>query len=379
MKIPLLDLKKEYYLLRKEIDKNLKQCFKDQQWILGKSVAKFETKAADYIKTKYAIGVASGTDALILSLKALALKIKGKESFDRKDEIITTPFTFIATAESIIRSGATPVFVDIDPETYNLNPAKIRKAITKNTLGILPVHLYGLAANMKEIIRLAKEHDLFVVEDAAQSFGASFKGKKLGSIGDCGAFSFFPSKNLGGFGDGGLITTNSSKLAHWLKLLRNHGQVNQYNAYYVGYNSRLDSIQAALLLVKLKQIDKLNNLRRSVAKKYNKALSDIREIKTPYEPKGSRHIYHLYTLRVSSKRNQLLNYLNSKGICSRSYYPIGLHKMKAFKRAKLSGELKITEETAARVLSLPLYPFLTDRQIDYLVSTVQNFFNKPSP
>lgn len=377
MTIQLLDLKKEYSLFKKSIDKNIRDCFKSQHWILGEAVSKLEKEAASYLGTKYAVGVASGTDALILSLKALALKMKGKEAFDRKDEIITTPFTFIATVESIVRSGARPHFVDIDPETYNIDPLKIRKAITKNTVGIVPVHLYGLAANMSEITKIAKRHNLFVVEDTAQGFGGTFKGKRLGSLGDCGAFSFFPSKNLGAFGDGGLIATNNSRLVSSIKVLRNHGQVSQYKASYIGYNSRLDSIQAAVLLAKLKHIDKLNNLRRKAAENYNKALSNIKEVKIPSEPCLSKHVYHLYTLRVPTKRNQLLNYLNSKGICSRIYYPVGIHKMKAYQTvAKLSGKLKVAESSAEEILSLPIHPFLTRLQINYVASTIRKFFNR---
>ncbi len=374
MIVPLLDLRKEYQFFKKQIDRGLKQCFKSQQWILGKEVSQFEKAVAGYLGIKHAVSVASGTDALILSLKALALKIRGREYFDKKDEIITTPFTFIATAESIMRSGARPVFVDIDPATYNIDPTKIRKAITKNTVGIVPVHLYGLAADMKAINRIAKEFGLFVVEDNAQSFGAKLEDKKTGTFGDCGAFSFFPSKNLGAFGDGGLIATNSAKLVSTLKMLRNHGQVSQYNSSYPGYNSRLDSIQAAVLLVKLKYIDKFNNLRREVAKKYDKAFKDIREIATPCEPRDYKHVYHLYTLKVSSKRNKLLNYLNSKGICSRIYYPLCLHKMKAFKTAKISQSLKISEGLVTKILSLPIYPFLTSRQVNYTISAVKDFY-----
>ncbi|MBU1523445.1 MAG: DegT/DnrJ/EryC1/StrS family aminotransferase, partial [Candidatus Omnitrophica bacterium] len=232
---------------------------------------------------------ASGTDALLLSLRALAIKEKNKEYFDKKDEVITTPFTFVATAEAIVRSGATPVFVDVNLATFNICPKEIKKAITKNTVGILPVHLYGNSCRMDEILKIAKENNLFVVEDTAQAFGGTYstkgaclparqgsasggKGKKLGTIGNCGAFSFFPSKNLGGCGDGGLIATNNIRLAELVRILRNHGQIKKYNASYIGYNSRLDSIQAAILLVKLKYVDKFNQLRREIAKKYMRHL-----------------------------------------------------------------------------------------------------------
>ena len=268
MNIPILDLKREYASLKKDIDRQIKDCLGSQQWILGRKVSEFEKRIAKYLCVKYAIGVASGTDALILSLKALAFKLKRKESFDRKDEIITTAFTFIATAESIVRAGATPVFADIDPITFNIDPLAIERAITKNTVGILPVHLYGLVCDMGKISKIAKKHNLFIVEDCAQSFGASIGKKKVGAFSDCGTFSFFPSKNLGGFGDGGLIVTNDKSIAELIKILRNHGQTSNYNASFIGYNSRLDSIQAAVLLAKLEDIDKFNTARIKIAKKY---------------------------------------------------------------------------------------------------------------
>ena len=376
MNIPLLDLKAEYEVLKKDIDAQIKDCLDSQHWILGAKVSEFEEKAARYLETEYAIGVASGTDALVVSLGALALSIKGKDRFDKKDEIITTPFTFVATAEAIARSGATPVFVDIDPDTYNICPLEIAKAITENTVGIIPVHLYGLACNMGEICKLAQKHKLFVLEDTAQAFGASYRGKKLGTIGDIGSFSFFPSKNLGCFGDGGLITTNNEKYAELIRALRNHGQVKKYNAEFLGYNSRLDSLQAAILLAKLNYLDEFNELRRKVAAGYNRAFKSISEITTPIEPKGSFHVHHLYTMKVSSRRDELLKFLNSRGIASRPYYPLALYEMDAFKDSISQGSLTVTKEALATVLSLPIYPFLKDNQFQYITKTVSSFFSK---
>ena len=374
MNIPILDLEREYKTLKKDIDKQLKDCLDSQQWILGPKVSEFEEKVAKYLGINYAIGVASGTDALLLSLKALVLKLKGKENFDKKNEIITTPFTFIATAEAIVRSGATSVFVDIDPDTFNINPSCIEKAITKNTVGILPVHLYGFPCDMIKISKIAKKYNLFTVEDCAQSFGASFEKKKLGSFGDCGAFSFFPSKNLGGFGDGGLIGTNDKTIAELIKVLRKHGQTSQYKADYIGYNSRLDSIQAAVLLVKLKSVDKFNNARIKVAKKYTQAFKNIPQIQPPQlSNDGNRHVYHQYTIKVSS-RDALLKYLNSKGIGARIYYPILLHKMKAFRKAKCSGSLKKVAKVSSEVLSLPMNPFLTNDETQYIIKNISQFF-----
>lgn len=378
MNIPPLDLKREYALLKKDINKQLKDCLNSQQWILGPKVSEFEKRAAKYLGIKYAIGVASGTDALILSLKALALKLKKKASFDKKDEIITTAFTFIATGEAIARSGAAPVFADIDPNTFNIDPSAIEKAITKNTVGILPVHLYGFSCDMIKISKIAKKHNLFIVEDCAQSFGASIGEKKTGTFGDCGAFSFFPSKNLGGFGDGGLITTNNKNIAKLIKVLRNHGQTSQYKADYIGYNSRLDSIQAAILLVKLKHIDNFNNVRIEIAKKYTQALKAIPQICSPilntqYSILATKHIYHQYTIKVSS-RNKLLNHLNSKGIGARIYYPLLLSEMKAFKGCKTKGVLKNAKETCAKCLSLPIHPFLKEKEINYITSAIKKFY-----
>jgi len=388
MKIPILDLKREYTLLKNDINKQLKDCLDSQQGILGPKVSEFEEKVAKYLGIKYAISVGSGTDALLLSLKALALKLKGKENFDKKDEIITTPFTFIATAEAIVRSGATPVFVDIDPNTFNINPSCIEKAVTKDTVGILPVHLYGLSCDLINISKIAKKYNLFTVEDCAQSFGASFGVKKVGTFLDCGAFSFYPSKNLGGFGDGGLIATNSKTIAELAKVLRNHGQTKQYKADYIGYNSRLDSIQAAILLVKLKHIDKFNNVRIKIAKKYNEAFKNIKQIECPQLKACSsagaktsnlklktKHVYHQYTIKVSS-RNALLKYLNSKGIGARIYYPVLLHKMKAFSKTKRRGSLKRGEKVSSQVLSLPIHPFLTSSETQYIIKNICQFFNK---
>lgn len=366
MNIPILDLKREYQFLKKDIEKEIKQCYRTQHWILGEKVEEFEKSAADYLKIKYAIGVASGTDALVLSLTALSLQIKGKESFDKQDEIITTPFTFIATAEAVLRVGATPVFVDIQPDTFNIDPIEIKKAVNKHTVGIIPVHLYGLPANMGEIMKTAKENNLFVLEDVAQAFGAEYKSKKTGTLGTMAAFSFFPSKNLGGYGDGGLVTTNSMQLAQLIKVLRSHGQTKQYDADYLGYNSRLDSIQAAVLLAKLKKIDYLNGLRRKIAQKYNEILSEVENIQVPVEPQGFFPVYNLYTIRVNSGRNRLLEQLNKNGIGARIYYPVALHKMKVFHKAKVKYPLKNTGQSVNTVLSLPLHPFLKDKEINYV-------------
>jgi len=372
--IPIVDLKREYTFLKKEIEKNLKSLFNSQRWILDSSVGKLEERIARYLGVNYAIGVASGTDALLLSLRAICISKKNKDFFDKKDEIITTPLTFIATAEAIVRSGATPVLVDIDPYTFNIDLFKIKKAINKNTVGIIPVHLYGLPCYMDEILKIASKYNLFVIEDCAQSFGAEYKGKKAGAFGDCGCFSFFPSKNLGGYGDGGLISTNSKDIAHIVKSLREHGQNRRYEAEYVGYTSRLDSIQAAVILAKLKHIDGFNRKRARVAKKYNKELIKIKNIEVPFVPKNTKHVYHLYTIKVAKRRDALLKYLNYKGINARIYYPVPLYKMAAFKEAKIRGSFENVKAVLSKILTLPIHPFLKDREISYVIDSVKSFF-----
>lgn len=374
MKVPLLDLKKEYKLFRKEIHTQLKKCFESQMWILGRQVDEFERKVAKYLGTKYAIGVASGTDALVLALKGLALKVKGKEFFSSKDEIITSPFSFIATAEAIVRVGAKPVFVDIDPDTFNIDPQGIKRAVSRNTVGIIPVHLYGLACRMDKILQIAKAHHLFIVEDSAQAIGARYKNKKVGTFGDCGAYSFFPSKNLGGYGDAGLVVTNNQRVASLIKILRNHGQIDSYNASFIGYNSRLDSIQAAVLLAKLRYLDKFNRARRRIAQQYNKGLRNIKEVQIPPESKDAYHSYHLYTIRVISGRNALFSYLQARGIEARIYYPRLLNTMRAFRFCRVEGKLSNAKKVSSQILTLPLYPYLTNTQINYTLSCIRRFY-----
>ena len=362
--IPLVDLASEHKAIAGSIAVQLKDCFKEQAWILGPKEVAFEGQFADYLNIKHVVGVANGTDALIMALRALAIKTKGKEYFDKKDEIITTPFTFIATSEAIIHAGATPVMVDID-KTYNIDPLQVKKAVTKNTIGILPVHLYGLPADMPAIMAIAKKHKLFVVEDVAQACGSAAGTKKTGTFGDCGCFSFFPTKNLGCYGDGGAVTTNDDELNRILRVLRNHGQTATYNADHIGYNSRLDSLQAAILSVKLKQLDKLNGRRRAVAAGYDKALAGIKGLGLPIEPKGAWHVYNLYTIKVERNRDQVVKALNAQGIAARIYYPYLICHMKAYKKAKICGDLKNSQSAAAGVLSLPSHPFISKSQIAY--------------
>jgi len=360
-KIPLLDLQMEYRQTMEEIDESILKCVSNAKYILGPEVSELEQKIASYINTKYAIGVSSGTDALVLSLRALAIKLKGKEFWDRKDLIITTPFSFTATGDAILRAGATPLFVDIDPATFNIDPEQIKKAILKyrgKVTGILPVHLYGQPSNMDEITKIAKESDLFIVEDCAQSFGAKWDGKQVGSFGDAGCFSFFPSKNLGGFGDGGMITTDDDELAEIVRMLRKHGGKDKYNALYIGYNARLDTLQAAILLAKMNHVDEFNNQRRKIAKFYDEHLKEMSWIKRPEVHKKAYHVYHQYTVRLlNKKRDEIQRKLKEKGIQTMIYYPVILPDMKVFKdRCECLGELRNAIEATEQVLSLPIEP-----------------------
>jgi len=358
--ISLLDLQLEYYSFAEQLEESLLKTAGKAKYILGPEVSELEQKIASYIGTKHAIGVSSGTDALVLSLRALAIQRKKKEFFDKEDLIITTPFTFTATGDAILRAGATPLFVDIDPDTFNIDPEQVKLAIEKygnNVVGIIPVHLYGQPANMDEITKIAKENNLFVVEDCAQSFGAKWDGRQTGSFGDTGCFSFFPSKNLGGFGDGGMITTNDDELAEIIRMLRKHGGKDKYNVDHIGYNARLDTLQAAILLVKISYIDEFNNQRRKIASLYDEHLKEIAWIKTPQVHKKAYHVYHQYTIRVLNKRDEVQKGLKEKGIQTMFYYPVSLHQMKVFKnRCECVGELKNATEATEQVLSLPIEP-----------------------
>ena len=374
--IKMLDLTKETFYMYSNIEKNIDDVIKKSNFILGDEVKQLEKRIAGYIGTKYAVGVSSGTDALVLSLRALAIQRKNQEYWDREDLIITTPFTFTATGDAILRSGATPLFVDIDLDTYNINPELVEKAIKeygKKVKGIVPVHLYGQPCNMDEIVRVAKENDLFIVEDCAQSFGAKWNGKQIGSFGDTGCFSFFPSKNLGGFGDGGMVTTNDEKLYEILLMLRKHGGKDKYNVDHIGYNARLDTIQAAVLLAKLDYIDEFTEMRRKITKIYNEGLKEIDWIETPKVLDKAYHVYHQYTVRIKEKnRNEIQQKLKEKGIQTMVYYPVPLHKMKVFKNngMEIFEDLKNSELASQSVLSLPTEP-LYNNEITEIIRVLQ--------
>jgi dTDP-4-amino-4,6-dideoxygalactose transaminase len=376
--IPMLDLRLEYEYMKDEIDSALRRCLEHQRWILGPDVKELEEKIASYIGIKHCIGVSSGTDALVLSLRAFAIKIKGQEYFDKADLIITTPFTFTATGDAILRAGATPVFVDIDPVTYNIDTQKIRKYLSSEsggkTVGIIPVHLYGQSCDMDGIMEIAKQYGLFVLEDVAQAFGGMWKGRRLGSIGTAGAFSFFPSKNLGGFGDGGMVATDDEETAGLIRMLLKHGGKDKYNVEHIGYNARLDTLQAAVLLAKFKYIDEFNNRRREIASKYDVLVGDIKAVSLPDALPDAHHVYHQYTIRVQNgKRGDLQAYLKDKGIGTMVYYPIALHKMRVFDgRCIADGGLSESEKAVAEVLSLPVEPLMKTEDVEYVAGEIRS-------
>ncbi len=361
--IPILDLKEQYKSIREEIDAAIKRVVESQNFILGEDVGKLEGEIAAYCGTRYAAGVASGTDALILSLEALGIKAG--------DEVITTPFTFIATAEAISRVGARPVFVDIDPATYNIDPGKVEDVITKRTRAIIAVHLYGQCADMDPVMDIAKRRGLKVIEDCAQAIGASYKGKKAGSMGDAGAISFFPGKNLGAYGDAGMVVTNDREVAEKIKMLRVHGSSKRYIHSLVGTNSRLDTIQAAIIRVKLKYLDRWLEARRRNAEYYNTNLKGL-PITVPAVPSYNVHTYHLYTLRVKRGLEGLMKHLTDGGVEVRTYYPIPLHLQECYRHLGYKeGDLKESEEAARGVLSIAVYPELSKEDMDYVIGKIK--------
>ncbi len=378
-KIPMLNLKLEYDYMKKDIDQAIAKCLEHQKWILGPEVKELEEKIAEYIGCKHCVGVSSGTDALLLSLRALAIKKKNKEYWTKDDLIITTPFTFTATADTILRAGATPLFADINLDTYNIDPEKIKQAILAykgKVVGIIPVHLYGLACFMDEILQIAKENNLFIVEDCAQAFGAKYKDKKVGSFGDLAAFSFFPSKNLGAFGDAGAVTTNDDELAELVRILRVHGGKDKYKVDHIGYKARLDTLQAAILLAKLKYIDEFNQRRRKIASIYSNELKNLKGIITPTEYPQAYHVYHQYTIRVeNNKRDTLQKYLKENGIETMIYYPLPLHKMKVFinNGMEVYGSLQNSEVASQTVLSLPIEPLMEVSQLENVTKAIKDF------
>jgi dTDP-4-amino-4,6-dideoxygalactose transaminase len=361
MQVPLLDLRAQHATIKDGVLSAISEVLESQRCIGGPKVEELEEKIAKLSDCRFAIGVTSGTDALLNSLMSLDI---GPD-----DEVVTTPFTFFATAGSIVRTGAKPVFVDIDPRTYNINPDLIEPAITEKTKAIMPVHLFGQMADMDPIMKVAHRHGLAVIEDAAQSITSTYKGHKAGSIGTVGCFSFFPSKNLGGAGDGGMVVTNDETLYHRLKIMRNHGASPKYYHSVVGGNFRLDPIQAAVLLVKLPHLDNWSEARRRNATYYNGRFEGT-VVQTPYISPDCVTIYNQYVIRVP-RRDALMGVLKEKGIGCEVYYPCPMHLQECFRNLGCrEGDLPESEKAAAEVLALPVYPELTDQMKDYVVDTV---------
>jgi len=360
--IPMVDLKTQYRSIREEITGGLLEALEKTQFILGPNVSAFEQEAAAYLGVPHAIAVASGTDALHLALVASGI--------GDGDEVITSPFTFIATAEAIRYVGATPVFVDIDPRTFNLDPANLEAAVTPKTRAVLPVHLFGQPADMEAIGAACRKHGLLLIEDCAQSFGADAGGRMTGSIGTLGCFSFFPSKNLGCYGDGGMITTGSPELAERVRMLRNHGSKERYHHSVIGFNSRLDELQAVILRVKLKRIASYTEGRRRVAHLYTELLSGS-AVAPPVEDGKGTHVYHQYTV-LTDRRDAVMKALASRDIASAIYYPIPLHRQEVFAKECRGITLPVSEDTAARCLSLPIFPEMTGEQVREVAAAIRS-------
>lgn len=358
--IPMVDLKGQYLALKDEIDSAIAEVLDSTRFILGPNVQAFESEAAEYLGVSHAVSCASGTDALHLALVAAGI--------GPGDEVITTPFTFIATAEAITYVGAEPVFVDIEPDTFNIDPRLVEAAITPRTRAILPVHLFGQPADMDTIMQIAEQHKLMVIEDVAQAFGATLGGTMTGGIGLAGCHSFFPSKNLGCYGDGGLVTTNSGDVADKLRMLRNHGSSVRYHHDVIGYNSRLDELQAAILRVKLRHIDEFNTGRRRAAHAYSERLSGT--VTPPHEDGKGNHVYHQYTI-LSDARDAIMERLVGEQISCAIYYPIPLHRQKVYEQRYSDVSLPVSEDVARRCLSLPVYPELDDSSIETIVASIR--------
>ena len=366
MNVPFLDLKAQYKAIKDEVHAAINDVMENTAFAGGPFVAKFEQEFAKFCDCKHAVGVGNGTDALWLSLIGLGIK--------PGDEVITVPNTFIATAEAISFSGAKPVFVDILEETNNMNPALIEAAITKKTKAIIPVHLFGQPADMDPIMTIAKKHGLFMIEDACQAHGAEYKGKKAGSIGNTGAFSFYPGKNLGAYGESGAVVTNDDAIAGKMRMFRDHGQAKKYYHGMIGWNARMDGIQGAVLHVKLKYLQGWNDSRRKNAQKYSELLSAVKDVMPPRQAEYAKHIYHIYAIRIK-QREKLMAHLATKGIACGIHYPIPLHLQDAYRFLNLGvGSFPIAEKCAAEYLSLPMYPELTSEQINYVAKEIKEFY-----
>jgi dTDP-4-amino-4,6-dideoxygalactose transaminase len=392
MNIPLIDLKAQYKSISEDLDRVTKEVLSSASYIMGKNVTEFEKEFAEYIGVKHAISVGNGTDALVIALKSLGI--------GSGDEVITTPFTFFATAETISAVGAIPVFVDVEKDTFNIDPAKIEEKITEKTKAIVPVHIFGQSAKMDEINEIAKRHNLKVIEDACQAIGGKYKDRKIGTLGDVACFSFFPTKNLGCAGDGGILVTDDDNVATIARALRTHGSgengqkaynllnniteevatVNnaddtiynplKYYNYLIGYNTRLDAIQAAILRVKLTHIDNWNAKRREIAEIYDEKLKDT-DLVTPFIGEENEAVYHMYIIQ-SENREAMLNKLKAKGVATGVYYPVPLHLQKVYKDLGYKeGDMPVSEYLSHRTFAIPVYPELTEEEVNYIINSIK--------
>lgn len=363
--IPFGNLSRQYQKYKKEIDTVIQDVLNNGNFILGENVERFEEEFADYCGAKFGVGVGSGTEAIHLALIACGI--------GNGDEVITVSNTAVPTISAISAANAVPVFIDIDEFSYNINPSLIEKKLSHKTKAIVPVHLYGNPCNMDEILKLAKNYSLKVVEDCAQAHGAEYKGRKVGTFGDAGCFSFYPSKNLGAYGDGGMVITNDAELNYSLKLLRNYGQEKRYFNIIKGFNSRLDEIQASILRFKLKELDKWNAARITLAEKYTKNFKDLPLI-CPKVNQDSKHVFHLYVVRVGN-RKKFMKYLKSNGIDILIHYPTPIYLQPAYKELQINeGDLPITEKVSKEIVSIPIYPELEKTEIDYMIDKVKKFY-----
>ena len=372
MKVPLLDLQAQYATLREELRAAIDRVMESQHFILGAEVQALETEVAAYSQTRHAVGCASGSDALLLALMALGV--------GPGDEVITTPYSFFATVSSITRLGARPVFVDIDPRTYNMDEAQVERAVTERTRAIMPIHLFGQCAEMGTLTRVSAERKIAVVEDAAQAIGAEENGRRAGSIGTIGCFSFYPTKNLGGAGDGGMIVTNTDALAERLRVLRVHGAASKYFHQFVGLNSRLDALQAAVLRVKLPYLDRWSQARQANAERYDRLFLDAglaEEIGLPFVRGNVRHIFNQYVVRAPGRRDALMRHLKESGVGAEVYYPLPLHLQECFSHLGYKeGDFPVAERAARETLAIPVYPELRPEQQQYVVETIRRFYHE---
>ena len=363
MKVPFLNLKKEMQFIKDEILKKFDRIIDNTAFISGEYVKRFEEKFADYLKTDFCIAVNSGTSALIAALMAVGLK--------NDDEVIMPVNTFIATAEAVSILGSKPVFVDINPKFYTMDVMELEKKINKKTKAIIPVHLYGQCADMTPIMEIAKKYNLYIIEDACQAHGAEYKGRKAGTIGDIGCFSFYPGKNLGAWGEGGACVTNNKELADRMHKIRNHGGIEKYQHEILGANFRIEEFQGAVLETKLNFLDKWNNLRIAAARKYNEILKNITDILLPLEHPYNKHVYHLFVIRTKH-RDKLRDFLNNKGIASGIHYPLTLNLLNFYKKE----DSLIATEISNEILSLPIFPFIAEDEINYVTEKIKSFFKE---